>query len=720
MNRLFVLATIASAALSLSTTLTAAPFAISSGTTTTSTQTLEAGETGTIADGGTLSRSGGGNAITLGATAGAAATITNDGDLLQTGDGRAIRNKTSGTPSTIINNNASGLIRFADGDTLRADVEGSNWTVTNAGTIRSLNGSNGGAQAIDFNAVTSGTVQITNSGTIAASAADAIRSGANAIVSNSGTIAATPVLDDGDASGSDGIDTQEASGVKITNTGTISGRHGITGGENEATYSIGVTNNAGGTISGANGSGINIDGLSTTSVATVTNAQGGTIRGGLLPATISGDGDGIDVDGILDLDNSGDVLGYGSKGNGSDGGANNPEAIAIGGGTITNRATGRIVGSTLAADAPNGDVTRIGSGILVDDSSKGPAIAPTAVTNSGLIQGKTGNAIRLVGAQADTVTNNAGGTIRGAGDATTVGAAIRTGNGNDVVNNAGDITGDNGKAISLEGGDDTLNVTGGSISGDIDGGTETDTLNVATGAGDTFAFSGAITNVEITDVQSGAFDYTGAASLDGTIRVSGGTLLSNGGDLTGPLDFQSGTVGGTNLDGVDLTIGTDRTISPGNSPGTLATGNQTWAAGGTYLWEINALAADGGTPGANPGWDFTSINGSLDIAATTGGKFSILVDSLAQLPSWDPATSHSFKLASASGGITGFDAAAFAIASGSFADQHPLGGGSFSVAQIGNVIELRFAPVPEPGQWAAIATALLAFVVVRRARRSRV
>ncbi len=101
--------------------------------------------------------------------------------------------------------------------------------------------------------------------------------------------------------------------------------------------------------------------------ANVTNALGATITGGLMMNTTIGDGDGIDVDGILTLNNSGQVIGVGAKG-----GTNNAEGIAAGGGNITNTATGQIVGKS---SDPNGDATRAGNGILIDDSNGGSAHA---------------------------------------------------------------------------------------------------------------------------------------------------------------------------------------------------------------------------------------------------------------------------------------------------------------------------------------------------------
>ncbi len=261
-------------------------------------------------------------------------------------------------------------------------------------------------------------------------------------------------------------------------------------------------------------------------------------------------------------------------------------------------------------------------------------------------------------------------------------------------------------------------------------------MNVNPGTGNTFSYSGAITNFTSTSVQSGSFNlsgsttstnlsisgggtfnYTGAGTLGSNITLNGGVLKSNGGNLTGTLTINSGTLGGTNLAGVALGIGAGVTLSPGNSPGTLASGSQTWAGGGSYLWEINRLAVDGGTQGADPGWDFASIAGTLGITANSGNKFTIALDSLGLLTSWDYTQHYLFIIATASGGITGFDPYGFLVDTGAFDDLHSLGGGSWAVIQDGNSIELEFTPVPEPAT-VGVGLALMAVASIRR-RRSR-
>lgn len=673
----------------------AANFSITSGSNSTA-QTLNNGENGSVSANATLTVSG----VTTTITVNGNASITNAGSILQTGTARTIDANTANITLTI--NNSGTISSVGTNETIRL------------------------AQTATLNLTNQSGAFLTSNN------ADAVRPGNNSTITNYGTISASP-SDVAAPSGSDGVDLRtQRTGITINNYATISGRHGIaTDGANVGPSSVTVNNYSGGTISAFNGSGLNVDGVSTTATANVTNSLGATIKGGVSSNSTAGDGDGIDVDGVLTLNNSGDILGLGAKG------ANNPEAVAAGGGSITNTSTGNIVGSSLTADAPNGDNTKIGSGILIDDSNGGNAVAATTVTNSGLIRGKSGFGIKIVGTFADTITNNSGGTIRGNGTS----AVIQTGGGNDTVSNAGTITHDGGvsqTAISTEDGNDTVNIIGGNatVTGGIDGGNGTNTLNLQVGGGNTFSFNGTITNFTTTNVQSGrfnlsgsinpgsainitggSFNYTGSGSLANDVTVNGGEFKSNGGNFTGNLTLASGTVSGTNLSGVALSFGSNQTLSPGNSPGTLTTGDQTWAGAGTYLWEINQLAGDGGTQGSDPGWDFVNINGALLITATNLDKFSVNIDSLALLTSWNNSQNYTFVIATASGGISGFDASAFQLNSTAFADQHSLGGGSFSVAQNGNNVELKFTAVPEPSTWVLLIGGLV-LLIAPRFRRS--
>jgi hypothetical protein len=362
-----------------------------------------------------------------------------------------------------------------------------------------------------------------------------------------------------------------------------------------------VNNNAGGTIFALNGSGLNVDAntllpSAINATANVTNAFGATIKGGVFSAATAGDGDGIDVDGVLTLNNSGDVLGLGAKG--GTGPGNNAEGIAAGGGSITNTATGRIIGSSLLADAPNGDASRAGNGILIDDSNGGNAVAATTVINSGLIQGQSGFGIKTIGTFGDTITNNAGGTIRG----TDASGTVQTGDGADTVNNSGTVQNDAGSvAIALQGGNDILNVLGGSavVAGNIDGGTGTNTMNVTPGAGGTFSYAGQITNFASVTVGAGKLNLAGTATVDAAVTVGSGGILAGTGSLLQSVSLQNGGQ-----------------IAAGNSPGTLnIAGNLDLVNGSGFTFELGANAANS---------DLVAVGGALNFSGSGTVVFNFI------------------------------------------------------------------------------------------------
>lgn len=512
-------------------------------------------------------------------------TVNNNGTIRNNGTGEDNRGVQSRNTNVTLTLNNHGLIQTQNGDTVRMGTQANNTGhIYNYGSIISVNVNREGNQAIDLAGITTNPNSLTNysTGLIRATAADAVRMGRNAIIDNAGTIEALPVTETGGTvSGSDGIDAQGNYGQQITNSGIISGRHGITGGNDDngqvADFTMTITNNSGGTITGVNGSGVNIDGSMVAgdySSVTVTNY--GTITGSYDTQYTEGDGDGVDVDGQLSLDNHGIIRGLGASGTvGAN--TNNSEGVAMGGGTVINRAGAEITGENTSGTDGGGN------GILVDDSNGGNAIAATTVTNSGLIEGRDGFGIKIVGTFADTVTNESTGIIRGTG--TTAGAALQTGGGGDTVTNRGTITGSNGAAVDLGDGTDTLIIEGGSavITGSSTGGNGTDTLIIAAGTGNTFTTSGTFTSFESVQLQSGTTVLQGANRIgsDSALTLGDATLkfesiaAANGqtfSDLTitgdATIDL-GGTTSLTFLDFDDLTagsslsvIGYDQSLSP--------------------------------------------------------------------------------------------------------------------------------------------------------------
>jgi outer membrane autotransporter protein len=320
-------------------------------------------------------------------------SVTNSGLIEATATGaRGIRFVNSGgilNANITVTNNVGGIIQ-SQSDAVQSNPAFTAGTILidNAGIIRSTGlGANNG-QAIDLNNIIGGgtAVTITNraTGLITAADADAIRAANNTTINNFGQIISNiGTAANGSVSGNDAIDFND-----VHNTGTVnnfstglisSARHGITG-------SLGITVNNSGTIIGNDGSGINIDSTTNASITTVTNS--GTIIGTAKTA----DGDGIDVDRLLTLNNYGTIKGLGIASGGS-----LSEGLAIGGGTVNNYAGGLIYSDQRA--------------ITVDDSNLGNAFATVDITNAGTIQGASGEAIKITSNLSNTLTNS--GTIIG-------------------------------------------------------------------------------------------------------------------------------------------------------------------------------------------------------------------------------------------------------------------------------------------------------------------
>jgi autotransporter-associated beta strand protein len=221
-----------------------------------------------------------------------------------------------------------------------------------------------------------------------------------------------------------------------------------------------------------------------------------------------------------------------------------------------------------------------------------------------------------------------------------------------------------------------------------------------------------------------AVSSTGSINNSSAVTINGGNFRNNSAtNYTGALTFTSGTISGTNWGGSlsNLTIGTGQIISPGNSPGTAVTGDQTWAAGGSYTWEINSTL---GTAGADPGWDLINGSGTLSVTALAELGFSINVTSLTTgnasgaVSDFDQSLSYNWLIADFAA-VSGFSSDKFTVNTSSFSNAFT---GNFGVA-LGNSgtiggdntqVWLTYTAIPEPK--AALLGGLGLLLLLRRRR----
>ncbi len=535
-----------------------APLAIASDITLsapgTSALNLGASDTLTVTPTGSLTTAK--VAVTLkGSTSGTGVVIDNSGSLISSG-GRAI--DSSGSASGERNYsifNRSGAIIQGSNDALRIDTNFSSGTVLidNSGTLRST----GSGQAIDLDTVRSDDVNIslTNraGGLIRGEFSDGIKTGANASILNYGEISSGDALTDDNKF--DGIDIDSATGVSVTNYGSISGgRHGIT-------TDLGATLVNYGDVTGRNGSGFGSDGN-----GTVINH--GTITGAYSGLKPNGDGDGVDIDLIAHIENYGVIQGTGAGGVDKNGFANGSEGIALGGGYIFNAKGALVSGANNA--------------VLVDDGSDGSGLAATTLINNGTIKGLDGFGVKFVGEFEDVVINN------------------------------GLISGSNGQALDLGGGNDRLTLGSASrFEGLVDGGSGYDRVTFDDQAGGSFGNS---QNFEWLDVKSGSWTLTSHNDFSDGGEIFSGARLINQGTISGSLTVDAGGVyaGGGSVGNLLV----NGTLQTGTQVGSATISHDlTLASGATLAYGVNA---DGSSAPVQVGGT-AHLNGStLAINASSG------------------------------------------------------------------------------------------------------
>jgi autotransporter-associated beta strand protein len=345
-----------------------------------------------------------------------------------------------------------------------------------------------------------------------------------------------------------------------------------------------------------------------------------------------------------------------------------------------------------------------GGTINVDDS--------TTLTLNGNVTGAAGNNLTKIGPGTLVLggSNSYGGDTRVDVGTLRIGAAGALSPNTHLRVQPGAIFDPNGFATSLGRleGDGNVNLGSGNLS--LDQAADTIFTGIIGGTGG-LAKSGA---GRLT--LSGAHTFTGATSVTaGELRLNGSAANSaftvTGGRLSG-----SGTLG-------QLTLGNGGILAPGNSPGTLSTGETIWESGGAFEWEVNDAA---GIVSTN--WDLLNVTGGLTITATDANPFSINLVSLTaadiagQVPNFNANANASWTFVTTTTGIT-FGAgasigASFALNSAGFQNTT---NGTFGLALLnsGNDLAITYttSAVPEPGTFALIFSLLaIGFAGTRRRR----
>ena len=237
--------------------------------------------------------------------------------------------------------------------------------------------------------------------------------------------------------------------------------------------------------------------------------------------------------------------------------------------------------------------------------------------------------------------------------------------------------------------------------------------------------NGPVGGNSLTKTGAGTMELTATNTYTGSTTVSAGTLSlasSYTHSGSGAYIVNGGTLkiaDGVNLGSHAMTISLGGVISPGNSPGTATVGTQNWGDGGSYLWEINN---SGGFKGSDPGWDWLSITGDLNLGSLSASQFTIDITSLDLSNNSGLAAGFdytglaygdlfdSFTIATTSGDINDFSSSLFSLNDSAFVNSK----WDWQIRQDGKDLVLDAIFVPEPSSTALLGLGLSSLLLRRK------
>lgn len=300
--------------------------------------------------------------------------------------------------------------------------------------------------------------------------------------------------------------------------------------------------------------------------------------------------------------------------------------LSLGGGTrLLNVGNGTATDDlTVNATVVDGSLTKVGSGTLVLSGTAVNTYAGATTVDAGTLElNKTAGQNAVAG----QLNINPGAVVRlRANDQIIDTSSVTTGsfstfNLNNFSETIGDLT-MNGGSVST--GTGTLTITGNilasvsggsvpSITGNLNFGGAPRTVDVSDDSPtpEDFQIAATLSNGSLTKTGAGTLKLSGnSPAFAGSTAVTAGKLLVSGNLSGSAVTVNSGSILGGNGTTGNTLVSDGATLSPGESVGTLTTGNLTLSDGSISLFELNTSGVVGGPN------DLVAVNGALTLDGT--------------------------------------------------------------------------------------------------------